>query len=282
MEMDVMTFRLEFVKLWATLATLVIFGACEKMPTDLSTANSGEIESTIAFKLTDEVVSELATMEILVTGADFLPIRQPLELDGNVARGKVLVEPGEDRLFTVYGYGVDGNLIYTGQTWSHVRESEALRVEITVQRVNLDEPRNWLEGVIKELASIYFSGGVDNWDADPENDGIKFRVFYRNRDTNGIYSWGTDGDVTVRLDLVAYHASELGSFERKYKEPLFVETRYLSSASTKILIPWEDLGEIGTQDLRGRYVDLIIEATITMSNGSKYQDFISTSYRYNE
>ena len=228
-------------------------------------------ETSIALKLTASLASQLSSVEVVVTGIDMTPIRQDLELTGEVASGILQVPVGSDRLFTLNGYDETGELIYRGQGWSDVRKGEETIVELAMFPVDATGHSEWLDGTIQGLTYVTFFSSGRNWDSDAEDDGIKVSISYYTSDDEWI-SWE---DATVGVVYRVFIASEYGSPAQKYDEPLIEYAGYLSSNDDFIRVPFEEFGTYSLDDTYNTVsgdvaIPAIEELTITMSNGARY------------
>jgi hypothetical protein len=227
--------------------------------------------ASIAFKLSSTAAALLASVEVVVSGVDFIEIREQLELSGEVASGVIQVPVGTDRLFTLNGYDEFGALIFTGQGWSDIVSGSQTTVALQLRPVDATADRDWLHGVVPDLTYVNFYASTKNWDSDAEDDGIRVTISYYNSDDRTI-RWE---DATISIIYRVYIATEYGNLARKYESPWIEYVGHLSSNGETFRIAFEDFGSYGVDDTYNTLggdvaVPVIEELTVTMSNGARY------------
>ena len=119
---------------WVVLCVLYVgLSSCsDGAPLRPAAGESGE--ASFAIRMGKAVAGTLARAEVVITGSDMGDVRQELSIQDNVVTGLVRNIPaGDDRLFTLNGYGSSGNLAYTGSATADVVAGQQVTVRITMR-----------------------------------------------------------------------------------------------------------------------------------------------------
>ena len=94
------------------------------------------VEVSFAIRLSKLAAATMSRAEVVITASDMEDIRQELTLDGSKVTGAVQGIPsGSERLFTLNGYDVADQLIYTGYSKVDLPPGEIVTVRITMRRI---------------------------------------------------------------------------------------------------------------------------------------------------
>jgi hypothetical protein len=101
---------------------------------DAITATADEVGSaSLKIGVAQATAAGLVRVEVVVTGDDMAEIRQDLALQDTTATGIVSVPVGVNRKFTLNGYDVVDNLLYTGSSYADVLGGSPIQINIVMR-----------------------------------------------------------------------------------------------------------------------------------------------------
>jgi hypothetical protein len=216
-------------------------------------------------------------VELVVTASGMDEIREELTFTNEEATGVVVVPAGLGRLFTLNGYGVDGSILYSGSEAADVVADGRIRVSIVMSPASDDGgPLPGLSGTIAGLSFIEVGrASSTNWDSDLEDDGLQISLLFRDVDES-LIRWD---NAIVRAEVRVYVSTGGFSEIKKYPAPVYRKSDFiLMSFSDDPRVEYDALmPNISRDDLRVHssgtvYVDLILEAEVTLADGSSFAD----------